>query len=90
MISPKSAVNVNVPDDSAISTPAPPVNVIVPPNAVAVELEPSVTVMVLLVSFELLIEPASIASVIPNAFTCNVSVSISIELSSTFTDKVGD
>ena len=35
------------------------------------------------------IEPASIAFVIPRAFTCNVSVSISIELSSTFTERVG-
>ena len=72
-----------------ISTPAPPVNVIVPPKAVAVEFEPSVTVIELLANLSLAIEPASIALVIPLAFTCSVSVSISIELSSTFTESVG-
>ena len=43
-ISERSAVNVKVPELSAISTLFPPVNVTVPPRETAVELEPSVTV----------------------------------------------
>ena len=43
-ISERSAVNVKVPELSAISTPAPPVNVTVPPRETAEELDPSVTV----------------------------------------------
>ena len=39
-------------------------------------------------SFAFAIDPASIALVIPNAFTCNASLSISIDESSTATFKV--
>ena len=51
------------------------------PKAVALPL----TVIELLASFAFDIEPANIASVIPNAFTRSVSELVSIELSSTFT-----
>ena len=73
----------------AIVTPVPPVKVIVSPRLATVGVVPSVKVMSLFVSFAFSIEPASIAFVIPRAFTCNASVSISIELSSTFTERVG-
>ena len=78
---------VTVPPETFTSVSlATPANVKVLPKEILLDVLPSVTAKVELASLALAIDPANIALVIPEAFTLNESLLVSIELSSTFTD----